>query len=75
LELGIILVIVIMIFGVGRLPEVGGAVGKTIREFRRNMGNSDDKKEANLLEDDEDNFEDDVDGEVTREEKASSSSA
>lgn len=75
LELGIILVIVIMIFGVGRLPEVGGAVGKTIREFRRNMGNSNDKKEANLLEDDEDNFEDDVDGEVTREEKASSSSA
>lgn len=75
LELGIILVIVIMIFGVGRLPEVGGAVGKTIKEFRRNMGNSDDKKEANLLEDDEDNFEDDVDGEVAREEKASSSSA
>ena len=75
LELGIILVIVILIFGVGRLPEVGGAVGKTIREFRRNMGNSDDKKEANLLEDDEDNFEDDVDGEVAREEKASSSSA
>lgn len=72
LELGIILVIVIMIFGVGRLPEVGGAVGKTIKEFRRNMGGSDDKKEANLLEDDEDNFEDDVDGEVAREEKASS---
>lgn len=75
LELGIILVIVIMIFGVGRLPEVGGAVGKTIKEFRRNMGGSDEKKEANLLEDDEDNFEDDVDGEVPREEKASSSSA
>ena len=75
LELGIILVIVIMIFGVGRLPEVSGAVGKTIKEFRRNMGGSDDKKEANLLEDDEDNFEDEVDGEVAREEKASSSSA
>lgn len=75
LELGIILVIVIMIFGVGRLPEVGGAVGKTIKEFRRNMGGSDDKKEANLLEDDEDNFDDEADGEVAREEKASSSSA
>lgn len=34
-ELGIILVIVILIFGVGRLPEVGGAVGKGIREFRK----------------------------------------
>ncbi len=37
LELIIILVIVTMLFGVGRLPEVFGAVGKGIREFRRNM--------------------------------------
>lgn len=35
MELLIILVVVIMIFGVGRLPEVGGALGKAIREFRR----------------------------------------
>jgi len=35
MELIIILVIVIVIFGVGRLPEVGGALGKGIREFRR----------------------------------------
>mgnify|MGYP005841135681 FL=1 len=33
-ELILILVIVIIIFGVGRLPEVGGAVGRAIREFR-----------------------------------------
>jgi len=33
-EWAIILVIVIIIFGVGRLPEVGGALGKAIREFR-----------------------------------------
>lgn len=30
----IILVIVIIIFGVGKLPEIGGALGKSIREFR-----------------------------------------
>ncbi|GIK36208.1 MAG: hypothetical protein BroJett011_00410 [Chloroflexota bacterium] len=30
----IILVIVIIIFGVGKLPQVGGAIGKSIREFR-----------------------------------------
>lgn len=30
----IVLVIVVIIFGVGRLPEIGGAVGKAIREFR-----------------------------------------
>lgn len=41
-ELGIILLILVMLFGVGRLPEVGGAIGKTIREFRSTM--SDDKK-------------------------------
>jgi sec-independent protein translocase protein TatA len=34
-EVIIILVIVLIIFGVGRLPEVGGALGQSIREFRR----------------------------------------
>jgi sec-independent protein translocase protein TatA len=34
-ELLIIAFIVVLIFGVGRLPEVGGAVGKSIREFRK----------------------------------------
>ena len=35
MELIIVLVIVIIIFGVGRLPEIGGALGKGIREFRQ----------------------------------------
>jgi sec-independent protein translocase protein TatA len=34
-ELVIVLVIVMIIFGVGRLTEVGGALGKAIREFRK----------------------------------------
>ncbi len=34
-ELLIIALIVVLVFGVGRLPEVGGAVGKSIREFRK----------------------------------------
>ena len=34
-ELAIIAFIVVLLFGVGRLPEVGGAVGKGIREFRK----------------------------------------
>src|SRR3954467_15305693 len=33
-ELIIILVIIVLIFGVGKLPEVGQALGKGIREFR-----------------------------------------
>ena len=34
-ELIIILVIIILIFGVGKLPEVGSALGKGIKEFRK----------------------------------------
>jgi sec-independent protein translocase protein TatA len=33
-ELLIVLVIIVIIFGVGKLPEIGGALGKGIREFR-----------------------------------------
>ncbi len=36
-ELLIVLLIVIIFFGVGRLPELGGAIGKSIREFRKAM--------------------------------------
>lgn len=31
----VILIIVLIIFGPGKLPEIGGAVGKSLREFRR----------------------------------------
>ena len=34
-ELIIVLVLVIIVFGVGKLPEVGGALGKSIKEFRK----------------------------------------
>ena len=34
-ELVIILFIILIIFGAGRLPEIGSALGKGIREFRR----------------------------------------
>jgi sec-independent protein translocase protein TatA len=34
-ELSIVLVILVLIFGVGRLPELGSAMGKTIRNFRK----------------------------------------
>ncbi|ACZ41834.1 twin-arginine translocation protein, TatA/E family subunit [Thermobaculum terrenum ATCC BAA-798] len=36
-ELIIILVIVMLVFGVGKLPEVGGALGRGIREFKDNL--------------------------------------
>ena len=45
-ELVVILAVVILIFGVGRLPEVGNGMGKAIREFRKAIGggDSDNKK-------------------------------
>jgi sec-independent protein translocase protein TatA len=37
MELALILLLVLFIFGVGRLPEVGSAIGKGIREFRQSQ--------------------------------------
>jgi sec-independent protein translocase protein TatA len=34
-ELIIILVIILIIFGAGKLPEIGGGMGKAIRNFRK----------------------------------------
>jgi sec-independent protein translocase protein TatA len=43
-ELGIILLIVIVIFGAGKLPEIGGAIGKSIRSFKSEV--TDESKKA-----------------------------
>jgi sec-independent protein translocase protein TatA len=42
LELIIILVIVLVIFGAGRLREIGGALGGAISEFRRSVSEEDE---------------------------------
>jgi TatA/E family protein of Tat protein translocase len=47
LELVIILVIALIVVGPGRLPDVGSALGKSIREFRKAAT---DVKEATSLE-------------------------
>jgi sec-independent protein translocase protein TatA len=36
-ELILILVLVLIIFGAGKLPEVGGALGKSLRSFKEGM--------------------------------------
>jgi sec-independent protein translocase protein TatA len=46
----IILVIVVIIFGVGRLPEIGGALGKSIRDFKKGMQTEEEKAEAKAAE-------------------------
>jgi sec-independent protein translocase protein TatA len=44
-ELVIVLVIVLLIFGVGRLSSLGKDLGEGIREFRRGIA-GDDKEKA-----------------------------
>ncbi|KPK23296.1 MAG: hypothetical protein AMJ70_03775 [Dehalococcoidia bacterium SG8_51_3] len=34
-EIALILVIILIVFGVGKLPQVGGAIGKGIRSFQK----------------------------------------
>jgi sec-independent protein translocase protein TatA len=36
-ELIIIMVIVMIIFGAGKLPEIGGAIGKGIKSFKKSV--------------------------------------
>ncbi len=55
LEIGIILVIILIIFGVGKLPQVGDALGRGIRAFRKGQKDDDDdekkaKEEAPKVE-------------------------
>ena len=36
-ELIIIMVIALIIFGPGKIPEIGGAIGKSIRNFKKSV--------------------------------------
>jgi len=48
-ELIIILVIILIIFGAGKLPEIGAGMGKAIRNFKGATAES-EKKEPDQLE-------------------------
>ena len=43
-ELIIILVIIVIIFGAGKLPEIGGGIGKGIRNFKDATKKEDEPK-------------------------------
>jgi sec-independent protein translocase protein TatA len=51
-ELLLILIIALVVFGPGKLPAIGGALGKSLREFKDAMNavEQDDKKEKNSSE-------------------------
>jgi len=42
LELGIILAIVVILFGAKRLPEVGSGIGKAIKNFKSGISSKDE---------------------------------
>ena len=48
-ELIIILVVVILIFGVGKLADVGGALGRGIKEFRKTVRDEDGEDDASVM--------------------------
>lgn len=47
-ELLLVLLIVLLVFGAARLPQVGEALGKAIRGFRKGFAGEDDKKKEQL---------------------------
>jgi sec-independent protein translocase protein TatA len=46
MELVIILLVLVMLFGATRLADLGGSLGKGIREFRKNVKEGDEEEEA-----------------------------
>ena len=44
-EIALILVIILLVFGVGKLPQVGGAIGKGIRAFRKGQSGEGEEEE------------------------------
>ena len=49
-ELMIILVIIMIIFGAGKLPEIGSAFGNSIKNFKKSMKDAEEIQEATNLE-------------------------
>ncbi|MFC1903862.1 twin-arginine translocase TatA/TatE family subunit [Chloroflexota bacterium] len=45
-EIALVLVIILIVFGVGKLPQVGGAIGKGIRAFKKGQHGEDEEEEA-----------------------------
>jgi len=55
-ELIIVLIIVILIFGVGRIANIGGELGKGISAFRKGI-KDDEEKKSDEKEEEKENIE------------------
>ena len=54
-ELIVILLIVLIIFGAGKLPEIGTGLGRAIRGFKKGMSESDPEESDKIRESDQKN--------------------
>ena len=45
-ELIVIFVIVLIVFGAGKLPEIGGAIGQSIKNFKKSIQDADENETA-----------------------------
>ena len=50
--IALILVIVLLLFGVGKLPQVGKGMGQAINEFKSAIGSKDDESNTDDKNDD-----------------------
>jgi sec-independent protein translocase protein TatA len=50
-EIGLIVVIILIVFGVGKLPQVGSAIGKGIRSFKKAQSGEDEDTEEKSQQD------------------------
>ena len=51
MELSLILLIVVVIFGAKKLPEIGSGMGKAIRNFKKGVTTSSEEKKTEEIED------------------------
>lgn len=49
-EIALIVIIILIVFGVGKLPQVGSAIGKGMRAFRRGQSGEVDEEEEEVEE-------------------------
>ncbi len=48
-EIALILAIILIVFGVGKLPQVGGAIGKGLRAFKKGQEEDEGNDDAEVV--------------------------
>ena len=69
LEIIVVLIIVLIVFGPKRLPEMGRSLGKGIREFKNSVTGNDEEDEAREIERPHDEPTRPLEGEVVHDRK------